>query len=95
MRKIGRGGIVEDPHQRSKIVQGGRVRLRQLDGFLWHCKNHCLEERELAGKWRESFQSDLKESIEILLDKSKEELQRLEEVEFVEDDDKDFILFTK
>ena len=96
IQKVGLGSEIPNPRKRGKIIYGSRVKLKQVDGFLWHWKNHQTEELALIGKWKESFQSDVKDAIENHIDNSKKELKGLEVLEYKDQEgEKEYILFSK
>ena len=96
IEKMGMLSELKDPRKRGKVVFGGRVKLKQIEGFLWHWTNHNQEDPKLIDKWKESFLSDLKSSIEENLDKARRELQRVGDTEITKaEGEREYVLFSK
>lgn len=94
--KVGLKSAIPDPRKHGKIILGGRIKLKQVDGFLWHWKNHQPESLALIDKWRESFQSDLNDAIENHIDDAKKQLKKLDSVDFKDQEgEKEYLLFTR
>ena len=96
IRKRGTQSEIPNPRNRGKIICGNRIKLKQLDGFMWHWKNHQVDRKALVEKWRESFQSDLKDAIETHLDTARQELKKVETIEVKEEEgEKEYIVFAQ
>lgn len=94
--KVGMKGLVPDPRKHGKIIFGSRAKLKQVDGFLWHWKNHQPERLALMEKWKESFQSDLNDAIENHIDEAKKQLKALDTLDFREQEgEKEYLLFAR
>jgi hypothetical protein len=96
IKKVGFGVEIPNPRKSGKIIYGSRIKLKQVDGFLWHWQNHQPEKLELIDKWKESFQSDLKEAIENHIEDSKKKLKDIETINYKEmEGEKEYLLFSQ
>lgn len=94
--KTGVGPQLPDPRKHGKVILGGRIKLKQVDGFLWHWKNHQPENLALIEKWKESFQSDLNDTIESHIEEAKKQLKELDQVDFKDQEgEKEYLHFAR